>query len=547
MEDAERLDRRAGRADDGAAATRGHRHAAHAAAGRRRRRPHARADRRVPGRERRGRARLRARIRLRTCSGHMGPRRRRPSRGRRQRGRADVPPRVESAARDRGEPRSGATRAPGGRARVLRSLLGGGPRRARGRRRGGGAHRHHDPLLAVVAQPRADTGPQVPRPDPTLRARDQRAHLHADGRDGGRAHDVASRDPGRRTELGLPLHVDPRHHVHPPGAALSEPRLGGGRVHAVRRRRRADRGRVAPDHVRHRWAPRPHGDDARRADRIRGRSPRADRQRCVRPASERRVRRRARLDPAPHAQERTPPAPALADRAGPGRVRDQGLAGAGPGNLGGSGQAPAVRVVEAHVLGRARPCSEARRDAGRPGADREVERGRRGDSQRDPREGRRRSRGPPTALRNRLARRLHAARRDLRVPPERRRAIEGERARDRRGAHRGRLRAPLSHRRDRRRVVREGRHLPDLLVLARLGARDRRRDATRARSHGAAPANRVAARSLRGRVRRRDRAPSRQLPAGVLAPGADGSGGANHRARDARAVPERSSQWTRTT
>ena len=53
------------------------------------------------------------------------------------------------------------------------------------------------------------------------------------------------------------------------------------------------------------------------------------------------------------------------------------------------------------------------------------------------------SRGPPTALRNRLARRLDAARRDLRVPPERRRAVEGERARDRRGAHRGRLRAPL--------------------------------------------------------------------------------------------------------
>ena len=73
---------------------------------------------------------------------------------------------------------------------------------------------------------------------------------------------------------------------------------------------------------------------------------------------------------------------------------------------------------------------------------------------RDPRERRRQSRSPPTALRDRLARRLHAARRDLRVPPERRRALEGERARDRRGAHRGRLRAPLSHRRDRRRAVR---------------------------------------------------------------------------------------------
>ena len=393
VEDAERLDRRAGRADDGAAGTRGHRHAAHAAAGRRRRRPHARADRRVPGRERRGRARLRARVRLRTCSGHW----------------ALV-----------GDDRHAADASGAGQTfRLASSLpLGIEENRVRGRHVLHAGERAYcvlsweeglvAPEDADAAAARIDTTIRFWRswlsrariPDHRFRDPIQRSalaikgpHLHADGRDGGRAHDVASRDPGRRTELGLPLHVDPRHHVHPPGAALSEPRLGGGRVHAVRRRRRADRGRLAPDHVRHRRAPRPHGDDARRADRIRGRTPRADRQRCVRPASERRVRRRARLDPAPHAQERTPPAPALADRAGPGRVRDQGLAGAGPGNLGGAGQAAAIRVVEAHVLGRARSCSEARRDARRPRADREVERGRRGDPQRDPREGRRRVAG----------------------------------------------------------------------------------------------------------------------------------------------------------
>ena len=45
-------------------------------------------------------------------------------------------------------------------------------------------------------------------------------------------------DPGRRAQLGLPLHVDARLDVHAAGAALAQPRLGGRRVHAVRRRRR---------------------------------------------------------------------------------------------------------------------------------------------------------------------------------------------------------------------------------------------------------------------------------------------------------------------
>ena len=40
----------------------------------------------------------------------------------------------------------------------------------------------------------------------------------------------------------------------------------------------------------------------------------------------------------------------------------------GPGHLGGTGRAAALRLVEAHVLGRTRPCGEARRDPRRPGA-----------------------------------------------------------------------------------------------------------------------------------------------------------------------------------
>jgi hypothetical protein len=125
-------------------------------------------------------------------------------------------------------------------------------RRGRARRRSAS---RHDALLAGVARARADPGPPLARPDPALGARDQGPDLHADRRDGRGAHDVAARDAGRRAQLGLPLHVDARHDLHAAGAALAEPRLGGGRVHAVRRRPRAERGRRAADHVRDRRAP----------------------------------------------------------------------------------------------------------------------------------------------------------------------------------------------------------------------------------------------------------------------------------------------------
>ena len=85
---------------------------------------------------------------------------------------------------------------------------------------------------------RADPRPPLARPDPALRAGDQGPHLHADRRDRRRAHDLAPGDARRRAQLGLPLHVDARHDLHAAGAALAEPRLGGRRVHAVRRRPR---------------------------------------------------------------------------------------------------------------------------------------------------------------------------------------------------------------------------------------------------------------------------------------------------------------------
>ena len=112
-----------------------------------------------------------------------------------------------------------------------------------GRRRGGGEDRRDHALLARLARTGAHPRPPLPRSGPALGARDQGPHVHADRRDGRRAHDLAARDAGRRAQLGLPLHVDARHDLHAPGAALAQPRLGGRRVHAVRRRHRADRGR----------------------------------------------------------------------------------------------------------------------------------------------------------------------------------------------------------------------------------------------------------------------------------------------------------------
>ena len=53
------------------------------------------------------------------------------------------------------------------------------------------------------------------------------------------------------------------------------------------------------------------------------------------------------------------PAAALADRRVAGGVRDEGLARARPGHLGGARRAAALRLVEAHVLGRPRPRREA--------------------------------------------------------------------------------------------------------------------------------------------------------------------------------------------
>ena len=99
----------------------------------------------------------------------------------------------------------------------------------------------------------------------------------------------------------------------------------------------------------------PDRGDARPPHRLRRREAGADRQRRLRPAPERRLRRRARLRLPAHEARRPPAAAAVAGAGGPGQRRDRRLAAARPGDLGGARRAEALRLLEADVLGRARP------------------------------------------------------------------------------------------------------------------------------------------------------------------------------------------------
>ena len=117
-------------------------------------------------------------------------------------------------------------------------------------------------LLAPVARPRHVPGPPVAPVPAAQRADAEGPHLLADRRDDRRRDDVAARDPGRRAQLGLPLLLGARQHVHALGPALARLRVGGQRLlllHAGRRpgrrpagdvrhpgRARADRGHARP-------------------------------------------------------------------------------------------------------------------------------------------------------------------------------------------------------------------------------------------------------------------------------------------------------------
>ena len=132
VEDAHRLGAGARRPDHGPPARRGPDHAAHPPARGRRRRPHARSHHPVPGRECRGRARLRAEFRLRPGPGGLVAGRRRPARRRRTGRGAHDQASDRPRTRHRGRPRAGPSSPGAGRPGLLRALLGRGARRAAG-------------------------------------------------------------------------------------------------------------------------------------------------------------------------------------------------------------------------------------------------------------------------------------------------------------------------------------------------------------------------------------------------------------------------------
>ena len=202
LEDADRVDPGARRPDHGPAARRGHDHAPHPASGRRRRRPHAGAHGPVPRRPGRGRAGLRARLRLRPRAGGVDAGRRGPPHGRRERRRSDDPAPDRHGGRDRGRPGAGQARGRAGRPDLLRALVGRGAGGAAGRRRGQRPARRDDEVLARLARAGASARPPLARPDPALGAGDQGAHLHADRRDGGGADDLPARRPRAASATG---------------------------------------------------------------------------------------------------------------------------------------------------------------------------------------------------------------------------------------------------------------------------------------------------------------------------------------------------------
>ena len=176
-------------------------------------------------------------------------------------------------------------------------------------------------------------------------------------------------DPGGLAQLGLPLLLDARRDVHALGAARARSRLGGGRLRRVHRRPRAQRGRLAADHVRDQGRART--SRSARSSISRGTRTRGPCASATRPTSSARTTSTAPCSTpstcTPSARDHIPERvwPVLVDA---GRMRGARLARARPGHLGGARRAPSLRLLEAHVLGCARPRRAAGRTARRAAA-----------------------------------------------------------------------------------------------------------------------------------------------------------------------------------
>ena len=149
------------------------------------------------------------------------------------------------------------------------------------------------------------------------------------------------------------------------------------RLHGLRPAGDCRRRRPAADHVRDRRRGGAHREHPRPPPRLPRLATGPDRQRRLLAAPERRLRGAARLGLHPLARPRRRQRRALEDRLRAGRGGDRDLGAARPGHLGGPRRAEALPVLEADVLGRARPRHAARQGPRRARAGRAL--GRRGD------------------------------------------------------------------------------------------------------------------------------------------------------------------------
>ena len=186
----------------------------------------------LPGGGCRDRARLRHPSRLRARHHRVGSRPR--ARGGRRRGRRD--PAAAAGGHGARAPRRAALGNPPARhrrERVLRADL------VRRRQPAGTCRRGRPSDLrdrtGVAALARAG---QVPRPSLARRAAalgpdPEGPDVRADRRHGRGADHVAAGDARRRAQLGLPLHLDPRRHLHALGPARARARRRGDRLHVA--------------------------------------------------------------------------------------------------------------------------------------------------------------------------------------------------------------------------------------------------------------------------------------------------------------------------